>query len=314
MLVRKRTLQILVALLLGQFGCASKNDTKQTVTRDVKSRCIDTVFNKYKIDTTLVFMSFEKMNKYRDSLELMRWKEKDSGRILNGKISDFDFKMDSIKYLNQDYYTYLIFKYLKSADKVKNNLFLVGFNTDFSTLISPKQRLDMFNLFPKSIRESEQGRSMAKKLHALQAISIDQNLDLHNSISFYKPEGSMVKLSSLIDSSHEKYLIIFGASWCGPCRYENQLLKKRISLIDTTKVKLIGVSIDEDASKWLKMIEKDASPWLTVRDAGGLKGGLAKALQIQGVPTNILLDKQHKILCIETNIEVILTTLGISKQ
>lgn len=313
MLLGIRTLKIPIALMLVQFGCVSKNDTNQTLTREVKSTYVNAFFNKYMIDTALVFLSFEKMNKYRDSLELIRWTEKDSGKILNGKISDFEFKMDSIKYLNQDYYTYLIFKYLKSADKIKSNLFLVDFNTDFSTLISPSQRLDMFNKFPKDIRESEQGKIMEKELDALHVRNIGQNMSLFGDPSLHKPDGSLVHLSTILGTSHEKYLLVFGASWCSPCRYENRLLKRRISLVDTTKIKIIGISIDEDSDKWLKMVETDNSPWLVVRDEGGLKAGFAKALQIQGVPTNILLDKNHKILEVETNIELILARLDIQK-
>lgn len=272
----------------------------------------DTTYKRFMIDTTLRFKTSDELTRYRTQRDQAFWSHKELA-LSKAHDSNLEFELDSVGYLNQDLFAYLIFKFLEKNEKNQKNLFMVLFNHDLSKLITREQRLAMFNQFPPAVRDSKQGKDVFAKINALPSSSPSNEGRVIQALSasLKKPDGSTVALKDLLSSSsHKKFLLVFGASWCGPCRYENRLLKKRLSQIDTTQVKIIGISVDESDAKWLKMLKDDGCPWPQVKDAGGVEAGLYKLLQVKTLPGNLLLDENKKIIDEQTNIELILSKLA----
>ena len=94
-------------------------------------------------------------------------------------------------------------------------------------------------------------------------------------------------------------LIDFWASWCAPCREQNPDLVALYSELHSKGLNIIGVSLDDDASKWSEAIIKDKLTWTQVSNLKQLKDPIALQYNITQIPTTYLLDKNGKIVAID---------------
>ena len=104
-------------------------------------------------------------------------------------------------------------------------------------------------------------------------------------------------------------LIVFWASWCGPCRAEHPDLNILYTKYKDKGFEMIGVSLDVDKEKWKKAMVKDVLLWTQVIDPNAFKGELAKYYGIEAIPVNFLLDKEGKIVGVSLTPEEIETTI-----
>jgi thiol-disulfide isomerase/thioredoxin len=94
-------------------------------------------------------------------------------------------------------------------------------------------------------------------------------------------------------------LIVFWASWCGPCRAENPALNALYAR-NRDSLQLIGISIDNDTTKWKEAIVKDGLHWTQqVIDPSAYRSELIQFYQINGIPTRFLIDKEGKIIGVD---------------
>ena len=105
--------------------------------------------------------------------------------------------------------------------------------------------------------------------------------------------GNSVSLASY----KGKYLLVdFWASWCGPCRQENPNVVKAHEEFKGKNFAILGVSLDKDKEAWQQAIQADKLNWTHVSD---LKFWNSKAVDIfkfGGIPYNVLIDPQGKII------------------
>lgn len=87
--------------------------------------------------------------------------------------------------------------------------------------------------------------------------------------------------------------IDFWASWCVPCREDMKTLKAIYSDVDTTLIKIISVSIDENRLEWIDANKKEQLPWETYID---FSGKVAKGLNISYIPQGFIVDEKGKIV------------------
>ncbi|SEI87538.1 Thiol-disulfide isomerase or thioredoxin [Dyadobacter sp. SG02] len=99
----------------------------------------------------------------------------------------------------------------------------------------------------------------------------------------------------LVDSSKHN-LIVFWASWCGPCRMEIPQIKK-LHKNQGEKLNVVSISVDKDQNAWKKAMQKEQMPWKQfLLPLGETYAKLDKKYNLQTIPIWVLLDGNGKVI------------------
>jgi thiol-disulfide isomerase/thioredoxin len=105
--------------------------------------------------------------------------------------------------------------------------------------------------------------------------------------------GNLFSLSQL----RGKYVLIdFWASWCGPCRNENPNVLAAYKKFSSKNFTVLGVSLDKDKDAWLNAIKEDKLEWKQISDLKYWNSAATALYNLEGIPFNVLIDPQGKIL------------------
>ena len=91
-------------------------------------------------------------------------------------------------------------------------------------------------------------------------------------------------------------LIEFWASWHPQSMAEQDSLQNVIKALKKEKFLICSVSLDLDKEAWLKASDRDTTQWKQICDFKGWNNPLVKGQNIHELPSNILLDKNKRII------------------
>ena len=93
-----------------------------------------------------------------------------------------------------------------------------------------------------------------------------------------------------------KYVLVdFWASWCGPCRRTNPILKQLYEAYNEKGFEIISVSTDRSTDAWKEAVAEDELDWYNIHLEGQLDNELAKKLSVIMLPYNYLIDPEGNI-------------------
>lgn len=108
-----------------------------------------------------------------------------------------------------------------------------------------------------------------------------------------------------------KYVLVdFWASWCRPCRGENPNVVAAYNKYKDKNFTVLGVSLDESKAAWLDAIKHDKLDWKHVSDLKYWQSVVVGLYQFDGIPYNVLLDPEGKIIATELRGDALQTKLA----
>jgi len=87
-------------------------------------------------------------------------------------------------------------------------------------------------------------------------------------------------------------MINFWATWCGPCRQEMPLLDELYGRYHRVGFNLLGVNIDDDTERALRMVEELDLHFPVVFDT---RKEVSRLYNVEAMPATILVDREGKI-------------------
>jgi thiol-disulfide isomerase/thioredoxin len=108
-------------------------------------------------------------------------------------------------------------------------------------------------------------------------------------------KGESISLAPVVKAN--KYTLVqFWASWCGPCRKEIPLLKQLYAKYKSKGFEIVSFSMDDNRYNWEKASEVEKFNWLNISDLQAFKSGVAKTYPIFGIPANVIINQEGKII------------------
>ena len=114
-----------------------------------------------------------------------------------------------------------------------------------------------------------------------------------------------------INHFKEKFVLIdFWASWCAPFRLGNKKLVKLYSSTNSSKIEIIGISLDTDKTPWVKAIEKDKLEFTQLIDPTGFDANTAVQFGVEELPSKFLFNEKGILIAINPTEEEIIKYLN----
>lgn len=158
----------------------------------------------------------------------------------------------------------------------------------------------------QSIFDSRAQYSKEEIKNILSLFSIDvQNSGLGNNIETYllnRPDpkapypnlsllNSINRRHNIIDTSAKLNMLVFWASWCGPCREEIPVLKEIEKKYNGKGLNLISISMDDSKANWEKAMSEEKMIWpqyIVDKDKLGL---IKTQFNFAAIPVVVFTDK-----------------------
>ncbi len=87
-------------------------------------------------------------------------------------------------------------------------------------------------------------------------------------------------------------MINFWATWCGPCRQEMPLLDELYTRYQRVGFNLLGVNIDDDSRRAMKMIDELGVNFPVLFDA---RKEVSKLYEVDAMPVTVLVDREGTV-------------------
>jgi len=144
----------------------------------------------------------------------------------------------------------------------------------------------LYTSLSPAIQNSYLGKKVGSRLRAKEVNTAGKTIQDINGKDI---NGKDISLSSF--KGKGIVLIDFWASWCGPCRQANPHLIELYKKYHDKGFDIISISVDKDTAAWKGAVAKDKiGIWHQLLD-----NSLAESFGINGIPTQLLIDKTGAI-------------------
>ncbi|MBH2003170.1 MAG: AhpC/TSA family protein [Sphingobacteriia bacterium] len=158
-----------------------------------------------------------------------------------------------------------------------------------------------FRQLHTDIQNSSWGSDVVNILQAQQKLVLGEQAPVFTAVD---NRGKEIKLS---DYKGKNILLIFWASWCGPCRAEIPSIRKAYQQASKEDFTFLSVSVDEKQEDWKAADRKEKLEWTSAWHPGGWMSSPAIAYGVTGIPRIFLIDKEGKLVENDPNLVKIIS-------
>ncbi|WP_316793681.1 TlpA disulfide reductase family protein [Pedobacter frigoris] len=247
---------------------------------------LDSGFNEHKIDFTNAPAKIKVLNSVSDVI-----------RIRLDSVNKIPLK-DSISLEGRvvDRRTLSYFKVLEEYPDNFYSLWSLVHITRFAGSLSYSDLiLDTYDRLGEDLRSSSFGKYLyekeSKKIANDFASQNGKKAPIFTTLTNDKTQFSNASLKG------EVYLIVFTASWCGPCRKQLPELKALYGKYKSKGLKLVYVSSDEKLSEWMAYTKNSPKEWIYIPDNINKQFRVVSPLySVQYLPTHFLINRAGEIV------------------
>lgn len=155
--------------------------------------------------------------------------------------------------------------------------------------LSPEVKNEIWKAIPSKARKGRYAKTF-------EAITENENRFLGEFLMDFHWKDISGKMVQNKDFKGKFLLIDFWASWCKPCRQYNVKFKALYAELKGEGFEILSYSLDADSVLFEKALQEDNMPWTQVHDKNGWETAFIKHYKIQGLPSNLLIGPDGKIL------------------
>lgn len=163
---------------------------------------------------------------------------------------------------------------------------------EYVDFLTHEQQKDLLAQMPEEYKSDRQIVKIIQRVELLDKTGVGQPFT-----DFEMPDsnGKMAKISDFV--SKNKYTLVdFWASWCGPCRAEMPHVIEAYKKYNKQGFGVVGVSLDDDESKWKKSIKDWGMTWPHISDLKGFECEGATLYGINAIPATVLIAQDGTIV------------------
>lgn len=192
----------------------------------------------------------------------------------------YDRKVDSLEKRKND----------QIAETIRNNPRMLS-NLSIISVLPIDDYYEVYQLLDEKLTETYPTNEFVMDFHEQlrRTMVLREGFPIDN-IVLNDVNGNAISLESL---RGKVVLIDFWASWCRPCRMEIPNFKKLYEKYHDAGFEVYSISVDNDASAWIKALDQEQMPWANVRDD---KKYYSNKYNVSSIPFTILIDREGKII------------------
>lgn len=118
------------------------------------------------------------------------------------------------------------------------------------------------------------------------------------SLAGKSPAGKGLDAGRLF-KQHKLTLVVFWASWCGPCRMELPKFRRLYRQYNRQGFSMVGVSLDISPTKWRQAIAEDSLQMPQLSELKGVQGDDIRRFGVTAIPANLLVNSQGTIVAVD---------------
>lgn len=180
----------------------------------------------------------------------------------------------------------------KVSKEHPHNIFTAHYLANFAQALEDKDLIELAKMNLAAF-ETDLLKPIKARIEILNKLSPGNPLI---DLKMADPNGIVRSLSDFCGKG--KYVLVdFWASWCGPCRREMPAMRALYERYNKSKgFDIVGVSLDDDKTKWTTAIKSLNLPWHHMSDLKGWQSDATEAYGISGIPFTVLVDPDGKIV------------------
>ncbi|WP_316793680.1 TlpA disulfide reductase family protein [Pedobacter frigoris] len=232
-----------------------------------------------------------------------------SNQILRGIDSIMHAKFEATKALNRGNRSRVLSEEANRKMYQETISYLSRYKNNFSALLSlykvshvvdgtmkwSQTILDTLAGFSEELRHSLLGKQIQEErtlyINARKSNRVGDKVLIFN---VKDDKGKVFTNSSL---HGQNYLIVFCATWCGPCQEQLPKLKKLYSVYKGKGLKVVYFNDDDDIGRWQKHISSKKLDWINVSERLKPRNSkISKLFGVDAIPSVFMINKAGEIV------------------